>query len=254
VALFSGARCETFLGLLTISCMWIVSVRYSMYTSHKCWAVPVHRPSPWFGLACRPCPQQTMVALKDNREQQLNKEWTLFTQVWYANIWLDVEMKQGQTKIVSSPRMSQWHIFIVPVIAPHKLFMAHFHPFHHYSTHFYHLFLVASKEIICNTSNIALIYKILTYPCQFSLIPIFSHPFPIKTHVLSTKTRNQVAPSSKIYFLCLSGDTCFQILPLCSMVMHHTLRVHIVLWCHMHTGHTVESTMLTYVYIMFLCS
>ena len=38
-------------------------------------------------------------------------------------------------------------------------------------------------------------------PFILVLFPYFSHPFPIKTHVLSTKTRNQVPPSSQIYFL-----------------------------------------------------
>jgi len=99
---------------------------------------------------------------------------------------------QSRSKLLTMHQiLFLWHCFIVPMIVPHsKPLMACFHPFIIYPNDFYHLFLVASKEIICKPPlSIILIFMIFLLPfihmnhiyprfITFSLVPFSLVLFP----------------------------------------------------------------------------
>jgi len=98
--------------------------------------------------------------------------WHILITTRLIIFWTSLQQLHSTLRCLSVPkllivswRLFLWHSFIVPTIVPYsKLLLDCFHPFIIYSTDFYHLFLVVSKEIICIPLSIILIFKIFYYP------------------------------------------------------------------------------------------
>jgi len=124
--------------------------------------------------------------------------------------WLHSTLKHPSVSklLIMCQILFLWHIFIVPGIVPHsKPFMACFQPFHHYYAYFitcirknhmpskYYFDLLCYFMLFIHMDHIyPWFIRLLLIPFSLVLFPYFSHPSPIKTHLFSTKTRNQVPP------------------------------------------------------------